>query len=250
MRRVVVIVQNLVFWTLFFVVSGVFIPAATVLVTLIGLTTPRRFAMRCVRRSISWYGWTILRCGWPFVRVEYRDLAPKERDPPYVFVCNHRSASDPFLMACLPFEGIQIVNKWPFKLPVLGIVARFAEYISIMEISFDTFHERTAALLAKKVCIVAFPEGTRSGSRKMGPFGSAIFRVARDCRARIVPLAISGNEDIPHKGSVVLHPGRVRVHKLPAVTWDEYRDMNPYRLKNHVQELLREHLAQVEGASA
>jgi len=249
MRRVVVIVQNAVFWTLFFAVSGVFIPVATVLVALIGLATPRRFAMRCVRRAISWYGWTMLRCGWPFARVKYRDLAPEERDTPFVFVCNHRSASDPFLMACLPFECIQIVNKWPFKLPVLGVVARFAGYISIMEIPFEVFRERAARLLAQGVCIISFPEGTRSGGRKMGPFGSAIFRVAHECRAKIAPLALSGNEDIPHKGSLVLHPGRVYVDKLPAVTWNEYRDMNPFRLKNHIQGLLRDHLEKVEGAS-
>jgi len=250
MRQIAIVVQNLVFWPLFFAMSGFFIATATIIVTIISLVAPRRFVMRCVRQAIVWYGLTILRCGWPFVRVEYRDLVPEQNDGPYTFVCNHRSSSDPFLVACLRRECIQIVNVWPFKLPLLGPVAKIAGYISIMETPIDLFYEKIGRLLDKGVSIVSFPEGTRSATRKMGPFKSAIFRGAIRSHTTIVPVAISGNENIPHKGSLVLHPGRIRVHKLPAVTWEQYRNMNAFRLKNHIQSLLRKHLDQIENMVA
>jgi 1-acyl-sn-glycerol-3-phosphate acyltransferase len=150
-------------------------------------------------------------------------------------------------MACLPFECIQIVNIWPFKLPVLGIAARIACYLSVREMPVEEFYEKGARLLEEGACIIAFPEGTRSGSRTMGPFNSSIFRLGQQCRATFVPLAISGNERIPPKGSLVLHPGRVFVDKLPAVGWEDYRNMDVFKLKNHVHRLLGEHLNRIEG---
>ncbi len=245
-----VVLQNLVFWPLFVAASIVFISIATVVLTLVGLLAPRRYAMRRLRRTVSWYGAVVLRCGGPFVRVKYRDFAPQQNDGPYVFICNHRSASDPFLIACLPFELVQIVNDWPLKLPILGWVASLAGYIDIMNMAVEEFYERSARLLNCGVCIISFPEGTRSGSRRMGSFTSSVFRLALRCRATLVPLAISGSEDIPRKGSLLLHPGCIYVDKLPAVTWERYRDMDAFRLKTYIRDLLCEHLSQVEGTTA
>ncbi len=243
----VVLLQNMAFWPLVVLASALYIPAASVFVTVSGLLGSRRATMRRLRRAISWYGWVVLRCAWPFVRIAYRDLAPQERDPPYIFVCNHRSASDPFLMACLPFECIQIANVWPLRLPLLGLIAGLAGYVSVNEMPLDEFYEEAERLLGRGVCLISFPEGTRSGSRRMGPFGSSVFRLALRCRAVIVPVAIAGNEAIPHKGSLVLHPGRIRVEKLPALRWEQYREMNPYQLKSCVQERLQAHLDRIEG---
>ncbi len=203
--------------------------------------------MRRVRRAISFYGRLVFLCARPFVRVEYRDLDPKAPPAPFIFICNHRSASDPFLMACLPYEGVQIVNLWPFRLPIYGRFARIAGYLSVHELSFEQFRERIGQLLREGASVVSFPEGTRSGGREMGAFTSSIFRAALQTRARIVPLAISGNEKIPPKGSLILHPGLVKVHKLPAVEYDTYKDMPVFKLKNHVRQLLYEHLSKIES---
>ncbi len=149
-------------------------------------------------------------------------------------------------MACLPFEGVQIAKKWPFKLPVLGFMARLAGYLSIHEMTLKEFFDRAGRLYSENASMVAFPEGTRSGGREMGQFTSAIFRFARQAGATIVPLAIMGNENMPPKGSLLLRPGLVRVHKLPALRWEDYRDMSAFKLKNHVRELIRAHIEETE----
>ncbi len=244
--RVGVFVQNLVFWPLFFSVSLVYIPAATLIVMTISVAVSHRTAMRLTRRAISRYGQLILLCALPFARVSYRDLAPEDGEGPFIFVCNHRSASDPFLMACLPYEAIQVVKQWPFRLPVLGIMARLAGYLSIHEMTLETFWEKAGELYGRGVCLISFPEGTRSGSREMGQFTSAIFRLAKRLQATIVPVAIAGNENIPPKGSLVLPPGLVRVHKLPAIRWQEYKNMPVFKLKNHVRDRLQKHLETIE----
>ncbi|MFP4027646.1 MAG: lysophospholipid acyltransferase family protein [Candidatus Brocadiia bacterium] len=245
-----VTIQNLVFWPLFLAASAIYIPVATLIIAPIGLLAPRRFAMHRLRRTITWYGRLVIWCAWPFVRVKYKDLKPEEKDGSYIFICNHRSSSDPFLMACLPFECVQIVNDWPLELPILGWLARLAGYIDIMNTSIEEFYEHGSRLLNQGACICSFPEGTRSGSQQMGPFTSSVFRLAIRNHATLVPLAITGNENIPHKGSWILHPGLIRVDKLPAVTWDEYADMDAFHLKNHVQQILQEHIDRVEGDAA
>ena len=247
MRRVFVAIQNLMFWPLFFAASIVYISIATVFIVVIALASSKRFTLRRLRRAITWYGRTVIACGWPFVRVKYRDLNPGEKSPPYIFVCNHRSTSDPFLLACLPFEAIQVAKGWAMKLPILGPVARLAGYLTFQEISVDHFFEEGKRLLEEKVCIISFPEGTRSGSRKMGQFTSPVFRLALQKKVDIVPLAIAGSENIPLKGRLVLHPGLIRVEKLPAVKWEEYRNMDVFKLKNHVRNILDTHLKSIES---
>ncbi len=183
----------------------------------------------------------VLKCGWPLVKVRYVDHGPQD-SPPFVFVSNHRSASDAYLMACLPFECIQVLNNWPSRLPLIGRVSSIAGYLKVRQMSHEAFVEAGSRLLAEGVSIIAFPEGTRSRSRKLGPFHGSAFRLAQRACASIVPLAIAGNEDIPRRGSLVLHPGRITVSKLPALTHEQYKDMTAFKLKTLVRERIRQYL--------
>lgn len=236
--------QNFLFWALFLVVSAVFIPVGALAVTVYGLVVIRRRpVLRFIRVAIKWYGKFVQWCAWPFVRIRFQDLAPREAANGCVLVCNHRSSSDPFLMACLPFSNaVQVVNVWPFRIPVLGIVAKIGGYLSVREMTPEEFMARAARLLSDGVAIIAFPEGTRSGSAQMGPFHGTVFRLAMSARVPVVPLAITGSENVPRKGAWLLHPGTIRVAKLPSVCWHEYRDMSAFKLKNHVRDILQSHL--------
>jgi len=239
---VAVILLNIFFWSA--------VPVVTFLFLLIGIpyvssfllvTRSRRKTKWVIRRSISNYGTAVLRCAWPWVRVDYVDYSPDDA-PPFVFVSNHRSSSDAFLMACLPYECIQVLNNWPSKLPVVGPVSKLAEYLQIRKMTSEAFMIAGMRLLAKGVSIITFPEGTRSGSRRLGPFHGSAFRLAQQAGANIVPLAISGNENIPKRGSIILHPGRIVVAKLPAVRPGQIQDLNAYKLKNLVRDRIRQHL--------
>ena len=236
------ILLNLLFWTIAPLVTLVFAMIAIPYATLFGLIRRnRRKTLRLIRRSISYYGAAIIRCGWPLVRFRYVDHAPHET-PPFVFVSNHRSSSDAFLMACLPFECIQVLNNWPSRIPVIGILSRIAGYLKVREMPFDDFVRAGSSLLADGVSIIAFPEGTRSGSRNIGQFHGSAFRLAQQSHVKIVPLAISGNENIPSRGSLLLHPGFIVISKLPAVTPEHYENMNAYKLKTEVRDMIRRQL--------
>ena len=122
--RVPLFIQNLFFWPLFLGMTALFILLLAGPTTVVGLLTPRRFTVWFIRRLVTWYGRLVMWCAWPFVWVRYRDLEPKLDAESYILICNHRSSSDPFLMACMPCDAVQLVNDWPLRLPVLGWIAR------------------------------------------------------------------------------------------------------------------------------
>jgi 1-acyl-sn-glycerol-3-phosphate acyltransferase len=169
------------------------------------------------------------------------DCAPDDK-PPFVFVANHRSTSDAFLTAFLTMESVQVLNIWPSRVPLINYLSRTAGYLRVREMPFEEFIEAGTRLLADGVSIIAFPEGTRSGSKKMGPFHGSAFRLAQRAGVKICPLAISGSENNPRRGSLVMHPGHIVITKLPAITLEQYKEMSPYALKMRVRETIQRHL--------
>jgi 1-acyl-sn-glycerol-3-phosphate acyltransferase len=241
LSRAGVIWLNLSFWIVFTVLTLFLALVAIPYHILFKLLGNRRKSDRLIRRTITHYGAAVIRSGWPLVRVQFVDCAPDDK-PPFVFVANHRSASDAFVTACLPGECVQVLNIWPSRVPLINYLSRTAGYLRVREMPFEEFVEKGMRLLADGVSIIAFPEGTRSGSKKMGPFHGAAFRLAQRAGAKICPLAVSGTENIPLRGSLVMHPGRIVMTKLPAITSEQYGEVSAYVLKMRVRETIHRHL--------
>ncbi len=247
MQRLKCMCFNIIFYTLFVVFSLVSIPVLTIFVVFCRFIMSHRQTMKRLRRAISWYGAVIIRIlPFPWVRIAYKDYSQNVSNGPYVFICNHRSASDPFLMAVLPVEAVQVVNIWPFRLPVLGVVAKIAGYLSVRQMSFEDFFAKTTKLLREGVSIVVFPEGTRSRDNSVGQFHSAIFRVALHTRTPVVPLCITGNESVPPIGSGLLHPGIIKIHRLKPIFWEEYGAFGAFKFKNYVRQIIIDEVAAME----
>jgi 1-acyl-sn-glycerol-3-phosphate acyltransferase len=239
---------NIYFYTLFLLLSATVIPILTLYVICLGLLFPsRRKTMKRFRRAISWYGMVVIFSPYPFIKIRYEDYGKNDPGEPYIFVCNHRSASDAYLMGILPHELVQIVNVWPFRIPVLGLYAKLAGYLNIRMIPPEQFLQGASQLLKEGVSIVFFPEGTRSTSGKMGSFHGSAFRLALESKAAIVPLCITGSENIPPKGSPLLHPGTIRIRRLPAIEWDEYKHLTAFALKNRVWKIIDNELSTMES---
>ncbi len=249
LSRVKLLLLNLYFYTFFFLFSAISIPVLTIIVAISRIFLSHRRTMKRFRRAISWYGIIITSIPYPFIRLRYEDRGKDSAEGAYIFVCNHRAASDAFLMCVLPHEVVQIVNIWPFRIPVLGLYARYSGYLNIRMMSQEQFLEQATKLLNDGVSIIFFPEGTRSASRTMGSFHGAAFRLALASKAAVVPLCITGNENIPPKGSPLLRPGTIRVRRLPAITWDEYKDLNAFAFKNRVWHIIDKELSVMEKDS-
>ncbi len=233
---------NIWFYTAGVLFSIIYVSLAGLWVLLcLAVTWNRRKTQYVIRRAISWYGWVIIRLPWPWARFEFVDYEP-EAKPPFVVVANHRSSSDAYLGAVLPIECVQVLNIWPNHVPFLRFMARIATYLSVREMPFEEFAAKGSKLLKEGCSVIAFPEGTRSGSTKLNSFHGSSFRLAQMNHVKVVPLAIFGNERIPARGAPWLNPGRVVVSKLVSVKPEEYEGMSPYKLKNVVREMIEARL--------
>ncbi len=242
------ILLNAQFYVLLALFSLLAIPVLTLTVAVGSLFVSRRSTMRRFRRAISWYGWVVVHVlPFPWIRVRCRELAIDPKQGPCLFVCNHRSASDAFLLSVLPVEGVQVVNIWPFRLPVFGFFGPRAGYLSVREMPVDAFFERAGALLRDGVSIGAFPEGTRSRDGKVGPFHGTVFRLALQTRCTLVPLCIVGNERRPPKGSLILDPGEIVIRQLPPIPWEQYKDCTAFQLKTKIRDAIIVALDEMEG---
>lgn len=224
---------GLVAWSALFVIAG----AAPVLVGLALAKDRDRF----LQRVIVVYGRVITRVAWwPVVRVRFEDLSPETRGVPAIYVFNHRSASDPFLLSALNITMIQIVNGWPMRLPFFGFFARHAGYLNAVTLPFEEMRERIRRTLAAGSSVGSFPEGTRSESPAMNPFRSGIFRIAKAAQAPLIPCCITGNEFMPDRRFVFRKSGVIHVCRGRPVPADWVRDDSPYVLKRKVQQVIAE----------
>lgn len=241
---------NLAFYPLLILFSLIAVPALALFIAVQAPFVGHRRAMRLFRRAIRGYGFVVIYIlPYPFIRVRYENRSGSALPNPAIVICNHRSSSDPFLMGALPLEeAIQVVNTWPFRLPLWGPMARWAGYLGVNDMPVDAFFSRASALLREGVSIIAFPEGTRSRTGEVGPFHGTLFRLAQETRAPILPLCILGSERVPPRGTIILRPGEVVLRSLPPVTWEEYRELTPFQLKNRVRDLIARELERMEGA--
>ncbi len=202
------------------------------------------------RRLIYLYGRTVLAVAVrPFLRVRYLPLAPTPTGGA-VLVFNHRSASDAFLLAALKrAQLVQTVNFWPYRLPLFGFFARHAGYLDSTRLSPDELTSRLETLLQQNVAVAAFPEGTRSGSRQLNQFHSAIFRAAQRCGAPLYPGCIVGNEQLPDRRfRFRCRGGVIRLRLLPPVPPEEVASLTPFVLKQRTRERIKQAITQLEGA--
>jgi 1-acyl-sn-glycerol-3-phosphate acyltransferase len=153
---------------------------------------------------------------------DFRVIDPVHPDArrPCLFVSNHRSMADVYLLATLPWEMKFLSKRSVFKIPVLGWEMEVAGDIAIERGDRGSARkaiEQMRNRLLDGSSVVVFPEGTRSADGSLGPFREGAFRLAIDLGLDVVPLAIAGTETALPKHSLVLRKTTATVTVLPPV---------------------------------
>ena len=131
----------------------------------------------------------------PLWRFRTTGTPPADPRRPYVVVSNHESFTDILLISLLPWEMKWMSKIEIFRLPILGWDMWLAGDIPVdrgERRSAVTALLRSRDILAGKVSVMIFPEGTRTLDGEMLPFKDGAFRLAVDCGVPILPLALSG----------------------------------------------------------
>jgi 1-acyl-sn-glycerol-3-phosphate acyltransferase len=82
--------------------------------------------------------------------------------------------------------------------------------------------EAAADALRSGLHILVYPEGTRSPDGRLSAFKKGPFFLAQETQAPIIPIALSGTQNMMRKGSYAISPGVARLRLLPPIEPSQY----------------------------
>jgi 1-acyl-sn-glycerol-3-phosphate acyltransferase len=149
------------------------------------------------------------------VKVEVKGAEHVNRDLPCIYMSNHQSYFDIFvLLVGLPVDFKFIMKKSLMKIPLMGTTMRRAGYLSVDRkdikkaiISMDAAAEK----IRNGASILVFPEGTRSKDGHIQDFKKGGFHTALKAGCDIIPIAILNSRDIVPKGSLRIKKGTIKM---------------------------------------
>jgi putative phosphoserine phosphatase/1-acylglycerol-3-phosphate O-acyltransferase len=162
---------------------------------------------------------------------------------PAVFLFNHQSSADLFIMAKLLRRDARGVAKQELKnMPMIGQMMQAAGVIfldrSNREKAIEALMPAVEALQNGTSIIIA-PEGTRSYDYRLGPFKKGAFHIAMQAGVPIVPIVIANAHDAMPRGSNLFRPSVVEVTVLPPVLTKKWKTED---LDKHIEKVRRKYL--------
>jgi 1-acyl-sn-glycerol-3-phosphate acyltransferase len=198
-----------------------------------------------IRKLAHFYGYLICRLFGMLTKLEYANKN-KELPESYIVTPNHQSFFDPYCIGLFPIRNqVYLVRRWPFKIPLYGMIMREAGYLNADDLQITTLFQKAGDLLRAGVALVIFPEGTRSSTGKLGRFRSGAFRLAVQFNVPIVPMCIAGTGDVFPKGKLLGRPAPVRVtlmEQVNPVDFQVFGDMAHLHLQRHVKTIIENFL--------
>ncbi len=167
---------------------------------------------------VHWYQmwWCKLFFYWLFLPVTLTGSEHIDKHRSYVYVANHESIFDVFLIyGWLPSVFKWLIKSEARKIPFVGTACKAAGHIFVER---GNARKSFASINAIKeqlhdgVCTVIFPEGTRSVDGTIGRFRRGAFQIAIDLNLPVVPLSIEGCYEVLPKGETFVHRHPVHLH--------------------------------------
>lgn len=148
------------------------------------------------------------------VAVEGADTIRAEE--PRIVAANHSSWFDILaLLAALPVTVKFVSKREIFRIPLLGQAMRATGHVSLDRANpkeaFAIYATAARQIVAGRLSVLVFPEGTRTRTGELQPFKIGLFVLAIESGAPIVPVHISGTFGIQPKGSIRIRPHPVRI---------------------------------------
>ena len=163
--------------------------------------------------------WARLNMAASLLRATVQGAEHMEPRQSYVVVANHQSLVDIYLIfGATPIDVIWVMKQELRRIPFLGIACERMGYIYIDRGNTEAALRSIEAAkhrIRDGVCVVFFPEGTRSRDGSLGSFKRGAFHLATELGVPVLPVTITGTHEILPSDSAALVPGhaRVTIHK-------------------------------------
>ena len=207
MKNFYLALRSIVLWT----ISGIhFFVICTFLVLLGAFIDPRKND-----RPQRWFFRNILRLAGAGFEVKYARGFDRTRTS--IFICNHINIFDAFVIySAIPqfVRGLELESH--FKIPAYGwMMKRFGNVPVPTDNSpsaFKTMMRRAKAALDSGVSLIAFAEGSRTRTGRVGPFKQGAFIMAQRFGYPIAPMTIVGAYEFNRVGDWKLYPSKITVY--------------------------------------
>lgn len=174
---------------------------------------------------LEWWARELLREA--HVDLHVRGVSNVREGEPLVVMSNHRSYYDiPTVFCAIPGRMRMVAKKELFRVPLFGTAMHAAGFVMIdrerREKALASLRE-SKRLLESGTRVWIAPEGTRTKDGRLGDFKSGGFHLALDAGVRILPVALTGTEQILGPESLVVKKGAsVLVKILPPIDAPSY----------------------------
>ena len=176
------------------------------------------------------------------MRIEVEGLDNYDPSQSYVIVANHKSYADPtILWHALNADILWIMKAELLKIPFFGFIMRRLGNIGInRKNSKEAIKSISEAKkrLSNGTCVAFFPEGTRIRGNTIAQFKKGAFHFASELRLPVLPVSISGAENILPPGPPFIRYGKVKAVILKPI---EITDQNATSL-NEAAEKIRQQI--------
>lgn len=169
-----------------------------------------------------------------FIRVVTENFDKLDLSKPYVFMPNHVSFYDSFILyGYLPHKirGIEVESH--FRWPIYGYYIKKFGNIPIdpksLKTSLRSIREGEKQLKTGK-SIIIFPEGQRTRDGEIANFKRLPFLLAIEAGSDIVPIGLSGFHKLMAAGSWLMQPAKVKIKIGDIITTEIIKDTNAREL--------------------
>ena len=162
------------------------------------------------------------------VKIETVGLEKLDPSRTYIFMSNHTSNLDPpILLPLIPKRTSVMAKKELFSYPILGEAMRIGSLVPVDRGNRDAGIEavHTAAdVIRQGINMTIYVEGKRSFDGKLLPFKKGPFYLAEECRIPVVPITISGTQEVMPKARFSIQPGTVTVRFHDPIEPENFGD--------------------------
>jgi 1-acyl-sn-glycerol-3-phosphate acyltransferase len=189
-----------------------------------------------------WWSEAVIRLN-PYWHVTVSGLENIDRNRTYVVVANHQSLADIVLLFQTRMQFKWIAKDSLFRIPFLGWCLSLAGHVRLERNELSSIrrsYREASGWIDKGVSVMFFPEGTRSETGKPGPFHNGAFRLAREKKIAVLPIAIHGTASVMSKGKWVFnHAGTIHMTVLPSLESDYLQSIDMKQIINSARELIQ-----------
>ena len=181
-----------------------------------------------------------------FQRFKIEGELPDKTRGPYLYLFNHGSIFDPFMViAAVPHYITGVGSKEQFSWPLWGKLAKRYGLIPIERKKIGSAVKSLDSLesaIGNGISAAISPEGTRTLSGKMNAFKKGPFHVAFNTGITIIPVALKGAYEAQNKNHWRIKPGKLKTVFGQPIEKNEYEMMDidqlSKKVKNEIQKML------------